>query len=183
MKRIIYTFLAMAILTFATSQPTAAKRVVVPEMYMFGFAASFNDTIVYFTDIQRIDSAWIEKGSKFLQSRNVYSSQLKNYLTAQLNMPHRTCVVFFNKSRAKVEKQFVKMRRKYGPQKDGRERFELRYISEQDFKFKSTDLTGLDEEEKAQAAEAEIQARENAKAQKAERKAKKKEQKAAKRGK
>ena len=183
MKRYLYTLLAVALLTIATSQVTMAKRVVVPEMYMFGFAASFNDTIVYFTDIQRVDSAWIEKGSKFLQSRNIYSSQLRTYLSSKLNMPHRTCVVFWGKKRTKVEKQYLKMRRKYGQQKDGREPFELRYIAESDFKFKSTDLTGLDEEEKLQATEAEKQARENEKALKAKKKAEKKERKAARRGK
>ena len=57
----------------------SAKVVCVPKLYAFGFSASFNDSIVYFTDIQEIDSAWINEKTKFLISRDNYSYQLKNY--------------------------------------------------------------------------------------------------------
>mgnify|MGYP006873686016 FL=1 len=48
-------------------------------VYAFGVAASFNDTVVYFTDIQVLDSVKLDKGG-FLPKRDLYTYQLKNYL-------------------------------------------------------------------------------------------------------
>ena len=41
----------VAMLAIANT-PLRAKNYVTPKAYMFGFSASFNDSIVYFTDIQ-----------------------------------------------------------------------------------------------------------------------------------
>lgn len=183
MKRYLYLLLATIMLTVASPLSTNAKRVVVPKMYMFGFAASFNDTIVYFTDIQAIDSAWIEKKSGFLQSRNVYTSQMRTYLNDELSMPHRTCVVFYSTKRAKVEKKYLKMRHKYGHQKDGSEHFDVRYITEDQMRFRPVDLTGLDEAELAQQAEDEEQEKVARQERKQQKKQQKQERKAGRRGK
>ena len=43
----------------------SAKQKIEPR-YLFGFAASFADSTVYFTDIQKVDSAWIDTKTKFL---------------------------------------------------------------------------------------------------------------------
>ena len=48
-------------------------------VYAFGIAASFTDTVVYFTDIQILDSAKVSKEG-FLTHRDLYSYQLKNYV-------------------------------------------------------------------------------------------------------
>ena len=77
---IIIITIAIAIMASWT-QNTAAKLKCIPKIYAFGFSASFNDSIVYFTDIQEIDSAWINEKNKFLVSRDNYSYQLKNYLS------------------------------------------------------------------------------------------------------
>ena len=51
-------------------------------VYAFGIAASFTDTVVYFTDIQILDSAKVSKEG-FLTHRDLYSYQLKNYVEDQ----------------------------------------------------------------------------------------------------
>lgn len=183
MKRYLYTLFVALILAASNLGDASAKRVVVPKMYMFGFAASFNDTIVYFTDIQEVDSAWIEKKSKFLQNRDLYASQLRDFLAKKKQMPHRTCIVFYNKKRAKLEKKFVKMRRLYSKGKDGREHFDMRQLEAGEFRFKPLDLTGLDEQEAAQALEDEKATKEAQKDAKAKKKADKKNKKSKKRGK
>ena len=33
------------------------------KVYMFGFAASFNDSTVYFTDVQQLEGAWCMRRS------------------------------------------------------------------------------------------------------------------------
>jgi len=183
MKRYFFMLLAVVLLLAVGTTDISGKRVMIPKLYMFGFAASFNDTIVYFTDIQTVDSAWIEKKSKFLQSRNVYASELRNFLSDEMAMPHRTCVVFYSKKRSKIEKKYLKMKHKYGRQKDGREHFDIRYITEDKFRFRSIDLTGLDEAEKAQQQEDVQQEKIAKQARKQKRKEERKERKAQKRGK
>ena len=73
-----------------------AKKQSVQKIYIYGMAATFTDTIVYFTPIQEVDSAWVDAKTTFLQGRENYSYQLREYLTSQ-QMPHRTCIVVFNK--------------------------------------------------------------------------------------
>ena len=79
---------AAIMLVGGMSLGASAKVKCVPKVYAIGFAASFNDSIVYFTDIQEIDSAWINDKNKFLIGRDNYSYQLKNYF-AGIGLPHR----------------------------------------------------------------------------------------------
>ena len=90
----IQKYLMGALLLMAMLLPTTsnAKGVVTPRMYMFGFAASFNDTIVHFTDIQAVDSVWIDSKTQFMLGRENYSNMLRSYLNQQ-QMPNRTCIV------------------------------------------------------------------------------------------
>jgi len=126
---------------FSTATTATAKKVVVPKMYVFGIAASFNDTIVHFTNIQEVDSAWIDKKTNFLVGRDSYSYQMRDYMEQNHQMPHRTCIVFYNKERAKLEKKYLKMKRLYMPGKDGKAHFDLRYLNSSDFKFKAYDAS------------------------------------------
>lgn len=108
----------------------SAKLKCVPKLYAFGFAASFNDSTVYFTDIQEIDSAWINDKNDFLVSRDNYSYQLKNYFTS-LGLEHRTCVISFALKRKDIEKKYQKMKNKYV--KAGN--YDIRSVSTNDFHF------------------------------------------------
>lgn len=81
-------------------------------VYMFGIAAAFGDSVVYFTDIQSIQGkGLIKKG--FLNARNHYSYQLKGYMENVLNLPHRTCAIHFSEKKAKLEKTYLKLRKNY----------------------------------------------------------------------
>lgn len=68
------TLLVTAVIIMASlmSLSVSAKIKCVPKIYAFGFAASFNDSIVYFTDIQEIDSAWVGEKNEFLVNRENY---------------------------------------------------------------------------------------------------------------
>ena len=135
-----YAFLAVAMLVASTA---TAKKVVVPQMYMFGFAASFNDTIVHFTNIQKVDSVWVDAKTRFLADREIYSSQMQQYLSNQ-QMPYRTCVVIYAETREKAEKKYIKLRRLYvSPKKNQRQRYEVRYIEDDKFRFHSVDLSEI----------------------------------------
>ena len=158
--------LGLAYLSTGTAQ---AKRVPVPRVYVFGLAASFSDSIVYFTNIQTLENAWIDKKNKFLQSRDTYSYQLREYLGNTQQMPRRTCMVFYDLKRQKLEKKLQKMKRLYVHPKPERPTFDVRYLKDDDFKFEVIDLS----EEIAMEEQQEAEYKQMKKEQKAEKKKKK----------
>lgn len=99
-------------------------------LYLFGFAASFNDSTVCFTDIQQVDSAYIDGKTKFLVERENYSYQLKNYLKEH-GWTAPTCVTCYAKSRSDAEKKFVAMRKNYIESK----RYTIKYLASSEFKY------------------------------------------------
>lgn len=87
------------------------------EVYMFGIAASFGDSIVYFTDIQIISGNEVLSKNGFLEARNQYAYQLKNYVENSENLPNRTCAIFFDKKKSKLEKKYIKLKNQYSKDK------------------------------------------------------------------
>lgn len=114
---------------------SSAKNKRMPKIYVFGIAASFNDSIVHFTNVQEVDSVWVNDKNKFLLNRSDYSYQLKNYLETQ-GLSRRTCIVSYALKRKDAEKKYMKMRNKYVK----RGSFDIRYIDSKDFKFIPVDI-------------------------------------------
>ena len=139
LKKIAFILFAVMALGMATT--ASAKKVVTPKMYIFGMAASFNDSIVYFTNIQELNNVWVEKKHKELDVRALYSQQLREYLKKQ-GLQNRTCIVVANTKRAKLEKKFLKMKKLYTQSKDGKVHFDVKYLGNQDFEFKTIDMSG-----------------------------------------
>lgn len=141
MKHLTYKTVAALLLTVAFSFGKAdAKQVVVPQVYMFGFAASFTDTIVYFTNVMKVDSVWVESKNKFLLGRSVYSHQLRNYLTVNKQLPQRTCIILYDKDKTKLEKKLLKMKRLYMHPKPGKQQFDVRFLEDTEFRFNTVDM-------------------------------------------
>ncbi len=131
--------MALAILLLAAApQAATAQNILVPKAYMFGFAASFNDSTVFFTDIQQVDSVWVTKKKGFLAGRSNYSYQLRNYCEQKMDLPKRTCVVVSSLKRKDVEKKYKKMMKKYIGKKA--KSYDVRYIPSSDFKFEPVDM-------------------------------------------
>jgi len=131
-----------ALLTAALGLPattTSAKGVVTPKMYMFGFAASFNDTIVHFTDIQAVDSVWTDNSTHFMLGRENYSNMLRDYLTAK-NMPNRTCIVIYDRKASRLQKKYLKMKKLYAGDKKVKTHNDVRFISADEFRFTTVNL-------------------------------------------
>lgn len=130
---------AAALLLSLTIQAKNEMR----KTYIFGFASSFNDSIVYFTDIQEIDSAWVTSKNKFLISRENYSYQLRDYLSGQ-GLENRTCMVEYSDDPKKLEKSWNKLYNKYAhnqKQKNNQKQtnqlppFQIKKIEKGDFAF------------------------------------------------
>ena len=126
-KRLSILVLALSFMTFASAQ----KYRPVDKLYAFGIAASFNDSVVYITDIQEVDSAWMYSKSKFLVSRNNYSNQLKDYLANKKHEENRTCITCYAYDRKTIEKKYIKMKDKYTKKDD----FDVRYLTSEDFRY------------------------------------------------
>jgi hypothetical protein len=135
---------ALFTLIYSSAQ---AKNIVEKKAYMFGFSASFNDSIVYFTNIQEIDSVWFSQKKSLLAGRSSYSMQLRNYCTDKLNEAHRTCIVIGDKKRKKVEKKYEKMKKMYTQNK--KTTYDVRFIPEEDFKFVAVDMSQSESQETA----------------------------------
>lgn len=123
----------------ALAATAAGKGKMMPRVYMYGFSASFTDSTVYFTNVQAVDSVWIDTKTNFLLGRENYSIQLKDMLASKMGAPNRTCIVMFSTKRNKVEKDFVKMRRKYTEK--AKNHYDVRYIADTDFRFKPIDMS------------------------------------------
>ncbi len=90
-----------------------AQEVQRQRVYMFGFAASFSDSLAFQTDIQVVDSAYVYKKNDFLADRTQYSTQLQLAVQQMTGRENMICAVFFDTKLAKLEKKYQKVRRRY----------------------------------------------------------------------
>ena len=95
-------------LVFTMCSAFSLKKDHSKPVYAFGISASFTDTVVYFTDIQILDSAKVSKEG-FLSHRELYSYQLKNYLEDNQLQQNSTCMIYFSENKKKLEKEATKI--------------------------------------------------------------------------
>lgn len=122
--------LAVALVFTLCSAFSFKKKAGAKTVYAFGVSASFTDTVVYYTEIQLLDSATLDKNG-FLPHRELYSYQLKNYLEFEANQPNRTCMIYFAESKSKAEKEAGKVIGKYKKNKS----ISLEKINPEKFRF------------------------------------------------
>ena len=128
MKYIILSALLLAAMAID------AKPLKTNSLYMFGFSASFKDSVVYVTDIQQVEGAWIDHKTKFLLGRDQYSIQLKEYLEQSLQQQGRICMVIFATKKKEAEKKYLKLMKKYT------KGYDVRYLNAPEFKFMAIDM-------------------------------------------
>lgn len=143
LSRLVLASLAVALLVSLGSQAKNEMR----KAYVFGFASSFNDSTVYFTDIQELDSAWFTSKNKFLISRENYSYQLRDYLSTQ-GEEHRTCIIEYFFDRKKADNAWYKLYTHYNKtqkkknnqkQKDELPPFQIKRITLDKFTFQAVE--------------------------------------------
>ena len=133
MKFIRHISLAAVLIVALAYVPSLAQNRVVPKAYMFGFAASFTDSIVFFTDIQEVDSVWVMPKKNILAGRSNYSYQLRNFCADSLGFKNRTVVVVSSLKRKDVEKKYAKMKKDYTVKHAGK--YDVHYIDASEFRF------------------------------------------------
>ncbi len=107
----ILCFLFMTLLTVSVLGKKPKNKIQYG-VYLVGGSASFTDSLVYFTDIQYLDSAMIDPNG-MLVGRSAYSFQLKDYLEHKEGQKNRTCFVFFNTKKKNLQKEIDKIKEKY----------------------------------------------------------------------
>ncbi len=137
--KILKYILFSLLLAVAIPTEMQAKRMKAPKMYMFGFSASFQDSIVYMTDVQEVEGAWYDTKTKFLMGRQHYSYQLKDFLANNKEQPNRVCVVMYALTRKEAEKKFIKLRKEYTIKAKGK--YDVRYLTTADFHFQPVDMS------------------------------------------
>lgn len=111
--KFITRFLLMAVIMLsATSVQAKDKDKITKDAYLFGMSASFSDSTVYITDIQKVYPAYFAPKTKFLYNRDGFSSQLKAYMKG-LGVEHPTCITFYSQNKKKLEKKYAKIKRRY----------------------------------------------------------------------
>ena len=122
-KFLVSLFLVLMVCTASTLEDNKKG------MYIVGVSASFTDSLIYFTDVQFVDSVTLNS-EKLLPNRSQYSEQLEDYLKMREGGKNRTCFIYYNKKKASLEKMVKKMKEKY--QKDGKS---ILMETGSDFKF------------------------------------------------
>lgn len=117
MRNIKYVIAVLVLLGFTIQ--AQAKDKEAPKVYMFGFAASFNDSTIYLTDIQEVTGAYMAEKTKFLVNRDEYSYQLRNYLQGQ-GKKFPTCITSYAYNRKDVMKKYDKIKKRYIDKNKGR---------------------------------------------------------------
>ena len=127
------TFLLTMALCLSAAKPSG-------RVWVFGVATVLNDSVVYMTDIQQLDSASIYGKGKFLYSRNNYSYQLRDHLE-KAGIANAMCVTTFATSQKDIEKKYLALRKRLSkkPHQKASNRREpeitIKYIEKNDFRY------------------------------------------------
>ncbi len=102
------------------------------KIYMFGFAASFNDSTVYLTDIQTVNAYLVNNRTKFLANREDYSYQLRNYLQSNGLEAYPTCITMFAENEKDATKKYLKLKERYEKSK---KKYSIKSLKDSQFQY------------------------------------------------
>lgn len=105
------TYISLLSAIFCTLLSVSAQDKV-DVVYLFGVSFNNNDSIVYFTEIQPVEGIKLQSRSRILPDRQHYAYELKDYMNFTEGKPGRTSVIYFAKTRKKLEKVEAKVKKK-----------------------------------------------------------------------
>lgn len=113
MRKTLFIFLLllapMMVFARGKKETKKVKEVEPVTVYIWGASMSFSDSIVYFTEIQKLDAVVMENG--FLPYRQYYAYELKDHMSFEENMPGRISMIYFDEKLKKLEKKEQKIKK------------------------------------------------------------------------
>ena len=144
MRYIKFLFIALVML-LASNGRVSANNKCEPEMYMFGFAFSFNDSTMYITTVQKVNDVWVTPRNGQIIERETYAHQLETYFEND-GVMNMTCGLSFNTNKKKVLKRYAKIKERYTKKLKN---MHIVYLSDADFSFKSFVPMQIDDDKQA----------------------------------
>lgn len=142
--RISKLTVCLSLLLVAFLMPAEAKKKVVQKpVYMVGVAFSLVDSAVFITDMHLVDSVTLEKKTKFLMDRQLYSFQFQRYLEQTYKGGPYIPSVFFSPNRRKMERRYLSLHKRYVQSKE----LQMNLIDQGQFRFKAEEY--IEQEETA----------------------------------
>ena len=102
------------------------------KIYMFGFAASFNDSTIYLTDIPTVNAYLVNNRTQFLANREDYSYQLRNYLQSNGLEAYPTCITMFAENEKDATRKYLKLKERYEKSK---KKYSIKSLKDSQFKY------------------------------------------------
>lgn len=135
MKITVKIMLFLCLFSVISVQTFGAKKhkVYQKPVYMIGVAMSLTDSVVFITDMHLVDSVTVEKKTKFLKDRQLYSFQLQRYLEATYKGGPYVPAVFFSPKRKTMERHYLSLHKRYVQSKE----FRMVLVDQSQFRFKS----------------------------------------------
>lgn len=131
-SKILRSWLIVVSLAIAMAASAGNKGPQMQRVYMFGFGASLTDSIACQTQVQAIDSAWLDS-HKLLVDRSLYSIQLQFHLEQNEGVKNPICTIYFDKNERKLRKLWAKLKRRY----ESEPQIKLRQLDADRFRFKA----------------------------------------------
>ena len=135
MYKSLKTIICLALLFAFAIEPIEAKprKVKQRSVYMLGIGISLVDSMVFITDVMQVDSVTLEKKTKFLMDRQLYSFQLQRYLDENYKGGPYVPSVFYGTRKKKMERKYLSLHKRYVNNKELR----MILVDRGQFRFKS----------------------------------------------
>ena len=133
--------LGLMCMAFAGTAEAKKHKVVKKDLYMIGVAVSHPDSAVFITDLQPVKGLMVEKKTKFLMDRQLYSIQLKRYLEEDYKGGPYVAAVYFSSKLKKMERRYLSLHKRYSK---GRE-LRIVLVDQSRFRFKAEEYIPQDD--------------------------------------
>ncbi len=103
--------LTLLLAVFIFSAGTASGQKQDTPIYAFGYCTCIGDSVAYVSAIQVLPGAVLNKKTDFLENINLYSNEMERSMRSRYGK-HFTAAVFFSDKKEKIEKKYVKLRKR-----------------------------------------------------------------------
>ncbi|MEG1579653.1 MAG: hypothetical protein RR386_00105 [Bacteroidaceae bacterium] len=112
----LFSKLSILLLVVIAMSTQAAQAKGEKSVYVFGIATSFQDSTMYVTAIQQLDSVTIDKKSKALSGIHQLNKQFSTYLHT-ISKVEYVEVLYYQEDKKDIEKKYIKICKRFAGDK------------------------------------------------------------------